>query len=399
MPSYSAVCLSPKGSTLRLLREAPTASAARSALRAQGFFPVTIAETKNRHKGTKIARRHLIGLFHELGILLESQTLLQALDSLRQHYPHRPLRAMIAHIHDTLAASRASVPDAFATFPKTFTPEIVSMIAAGEAAGPAGLSARFSDLEDQLKFTEENRGNLIAAVSYPVGLAFGIFCLVTYVFIFLVPKLKDLFATFNSTLPPITAALFAIAEFIQYHSLLLVGAVGLPLAIGYAFWRTELGRFFFDSCLLKVPLLGDILTHLITASVAKNYASLYEAGRQAPDILASCVEVTSNRRARRILSEMHRRVAVEGLGPEDAFAAAKFFPPMVVMSIRNGAATGTLARQMKFIARAASDTARRRSTAFFAILQYVALIVIGAIVGVVVYGMLAPIMSLGQSIR
>jgi type II secretory pathway component PulF len=54
---------------------------------------------------------------------------------------------------------------------------------------------------------------------------------------------------------------------------------------------------------------------------------------------------------------------------------------------------------MKFIARAASDTARRRSAAFFAILQHVALIVIGAIVGVVVYGMLAPIMSLGQSIR
>jgi len=399
MPTYSADCLSPKGASVRLRRDAPTAAAARSALRAQGFFPVAITETKVRHKRTKIGRRHLIALFHELGILLESQTLLQALDSLRQHYPHRPLRAMIAHIHDLLASSRASVPDAFATFPRTFTSEIVSMIAAGEAAGPVGLSARFCDLEAQLLFEEDNRGNLISAVSYPLGLSFGISALLGYVFIFLVPKLKDLFATFNSTLPPVTVALFAVASFIQHHGGLLLAAVLVPAAVGYAFWRTEPGRFFFDSCLLRIPILGDILNNLITASIAQNYASLYEAGRQAPDILASCVAVTRNRRARRVLIEMHRRVAVEGLAPDDAFAAAQFFPPMVVMSIRNGAATGSLARQMKFIARAASDTARRRSASFFSILQNVGLLVIGAIVGVVVYGMLAPIMSLGQSIK
>jgi type II secretory pathway component PulF len=399
MPSYHCACLSPKGASVRLTRDAPTAAAARIDLRAQGFFPFAITESKVRHKRTKIGRRQLITLFHELGILLESQTLLQALDSLRQHYPHRPLRIMLNHIHDLLASSRASVPDAFATFPATFTPEIVSMIAAGEAAGPVGLSARFSDLEDKLLFEDENRGHLLEAIAYPVGLAVGISTVLAYVFIFLVPKLKDLFATFNSTLPPVTVALFSIAGFLQHHGVVLLGGLLVALAASYALWRTEIGRYAWDSALLRCPLLGDILKNLITANIAKNYASLYEAGRQAPDILASCVTIVSNRRARRVLIEMHRRVAVDGLGPDDAFTAAKFFSPMVVVSIRNGAATGSLARQMKFIARASADTARRRSAAFFSAIKYLALLLIGALVGVVVYGMLAPIMSLGQNIK
>jgi type II secretory pathway component PulF len=64
-----------------------------------------------------------------------------------------------------------------------------------------------------------------------------------------------------------------------------------------------------------------------------------------------------------------------------------------------GAATGSLGKQMRFIARASSDAARRRSTEFFTVLRYAALLLMGGIVGLVVYGLLAPIMNLGMSIK
>jgi type IV pilus assembly protein PilC len=399
MPTFVADCVSARGADVRRTREAPSAAAARAALRADGFFPVVIREAGNRYRRSKIARRHLIGLFHELGILLESQTLLQALDALRAHYPHRALRSMIREIHDSLATSRASAPDAFGSFPRTFTPEIVSLIAAGEAAGPAGLSARFTDLEDQLTFEAENRGNFIAAVSYPVGLAVAVSALLAFVFVFLVPKLQDLISTFNSDMPPLTTAIFGIASFVQHHPFGIGAAILVPIALGISLWLYEPSRLVIDTFLLRVPILGDILKNLMTGTVAKNYASLYDAGRQAPEILLSCASAVTNRRARRVLLLMHHRVALEGLGPDDAFEAANFWPPMVVMSIRNGAATGSLGKQMRFIARAASDTARRRSTEFFTVLRYVALILMGGIVGLVVYGLLAPIMNLGMSIK
>jgi type II secretory pathway component PulF len=399
MPTYIADCISARGHTVRRRPEATNASAARAALRAAGYFPFAIREAGNRYRRTKVARRHLIALFHELAILLESQSLLQALDALRTRYPHRALRGMIREIHDSLASSRATAPDAFGAFGRTFTPEIVSLIAAGEAAGPAGLSARFADLEEHLTFEAENRGNFISAVSYPAGLAFAVFALLAFVFVFLVPKLQDLISTFNSEMPALTTAIFAIAAFVQKHPAGILVAIIAPILAVSALWLYAPSRLVIDTLLLRVPILGDILKNLLTGTVAKTYASLYDAARHAPEILLSCAASVSNRRAKRVLMLMHHRVALEGFSPDDAFESVGFWPPMVVMSIRNGAATGSLGKQMRFIARASSDAARRRSTEFFTVLRYAALLLMGGIVGLVVYGLLAPIMNLGMSIK
>lgn len=392
MPTFSAACIvGTTGRSTQRQIKAPNAHEARTRLRNLGFFAIAVTEAGTPMRNKRIRRKHLIAFFHELAELLHGHSLIDALEVIRTSFPNRALRVMAGEIQEKCATAAALPPAAFALYPRTFTPDIIAMIEAGEAGGSTGLAARFRDLEERLTYAEERRKAFIGAVSYPAGLMLFMVVMMAFVFVYIVPKLQALLTAFRTEMPYHTRILFEGADIVRLHWPLLVAALVVPFASIAIIRKWDRAAIFMDRLLLSVPLLGDWFRENITADVAGNYRSLYKAGKKPPEILLSSASIVTNREARRIILLMHHWVTYEGLAPEDAFVKAKLFPPSAVMSFATAVRSSRIDEQMKYIADNSSRRAREQSTRFFGFFKIVMLFVIATIVGFVVYGLLAPI--------
>lgn len=397
MPTFSADCI--VGTTGRPTRrqiKAPNAHEARTRLRDLGFFATGLSEAGTPIRNKKVGRKHLIAFFHELAELLHGISLIEALEVIRTSFPNRALRVMAGEIQEKCATAAALPPAAFALYPRTFTPDIVAMIEAGEAGGAAGLSARFRDLEERLRFAEERRKAFIGAISYPVGLLAFMVAMMAYVFVYVVPKLQEILTAFRAEMPELTQILFKTADVVRLQWPWIIGAAVLPFVAVALLRRWDHAAVLMDRALLALPLLGNWLRENITADVASNYRSLYKAGKKPPEILQSSAAIVTNREARRIILQMQHWVTYEGLAPEEAFVRAKLFPPSAVMSFATAVKSARIEEQMKYIAENSSRRAREQSARFFGVFKIVLLFIIAAMVGFVVYGLLAPMFQLAM---
>lgn len=399
MPTYQAQCIVGRtGKGTRRKIDATTPADARLRLRRQGMFAVTVSETHLRDRNRRVRRGVVLELFHELHLLLLSHDIIQALALLRDNFPHKPVRGMLREIHSFCATSKGSVAQAFAQYPKTFPTDIIELIAAGETAGPKGLALRFRDIAARLRFSAERRRDAVEALSYPAVLMVSVLGVLITVFIYLLPRFIPLLTSFDAKLPTLTKNLMAVSEFAlrfwPYTPFLILPCIGFALLRK---WHPA--ALLLDRAAWSLPYAGEIIRHHITADIFSNYLSLYNAGVQPPEILASCAKITSNRYVRHTLRQMHRWVALEGMTPELAFKAAKIFPAAAVMSFMTGAQSGRLPEQLDHITERCHDVARRRSQRLFTIIRYVALIVLGAVVALTVIGVLLPIRELAFKIQ
>jgi type II secretory pathway component PulF len=392
MPTFLVSCIvGTNGRTTTREIKAPNVAEARSRLRDLGFYAVALREAGTPMRNRKVARKHLISLFHELSEMLKAHSLIEALGLLKDTFPYRPLRVMLAEIHEKCASASALPPQAFGLYPRTFTPDIIALIEAGEKGGARGLSERFADLEERLRFTESLRKSMVSALAYPVTIFSFVAVMLTFVFIYIVPRFKSLLKTFNSEMPALTQALFDVAEFFQHHWPLVLLCMILPPVIYAGLRKWPAAALLIDRTYLRVPLLGKLLREMITADVASNFCALYNATIKTPENLLSCAAVVRNRYARSVLLKMHRWVTYEGMDVADAFTISKFFPPEAVMSISSGAKASRIAEQMKYVAQNSTRRAKEMTERFFSVLRIVAIFAIGAIVGTFIYALILPI--------
>ncbi len=145
----------------------------------------------------------------------------QALDGLGEEEENPALRAIVLKIADSVRKG-AAFSAALEEHPKLFSKLYVSMVRVGEEAGV--LPKVMADLAELLEHEDELRGEVLAAVAYPVFvLCFGVVT-VTVLLTVVMPKLFSMLQEMLTTLPLPTLILLRVSGFIQDY--------WIPLAAG-----------------------------------------------------------------------------------------------------------------------------------------------------------------------
>jgi type IV pilus assembly protein PilC len=318
----------------------------------------------------RIAPRHQIQFFRQMEMLLSSGILIvEALARLRDRYPDRRTRRILAVVHEHVAASRASLSRALALFPRSFPPGIVTVIAAGEESGTAKLAERFADLAERIAYTQANRREVRNACAYPalvLLLAAGFYLLLlTVVF----PRLAEVLGSLGTRLPPLTRGVIAASALARRDWPALAAALTLvPLMLAsLRRWPAALRPV--DRCFLRLPLVGAIYRDLTVALVCKVYRSLYQANKPAPEILGLCSQLTGNACFRDGLREAGAKLAAGRASLAEAFTQSGLFPPLACLAIDVGEQSGQLAQAMERVAAYYGEQARERIAAAIAVLN------------------------------
>ncbi len=292
----------------------------------------------------------------------------------------------------------SSLADAMRPHPAAFDSLFVAMIQAGETGGVLDevLNRLSKLLEDQARLNNQIK----SALTYPVVvglLAVGIFLGMV---IFLIPVFEGIFKQLGGELPPFTAAMVALSEFLrtpQYMALLIVSIVGLVLGLRF-YYNTPNGRLTIDGLLLKLPLFGELVEKTAVARFCRTFGSLSRSG---VPILRS-LEIVRDTAGNQVIANAIERAAKEvqtGGMLSIALQQERVFPVLATQMINVGEETGELDKMLMKVADFYEDEVEQAVKSLTSVMEPLMIAVLGGMVGSILVAMYLPMFKIFDLVK
>lgn len=362
-------------------------------LERRGLAVIALAPAENVRRAAATRRRlrtqDVILSFHELATMLGSGVALVEAVSAQAKSAHHP---RLASAFDGIATGLKrgqSFSEALLASDLPLPPYFHTLVRAGEQAGMLGDALR--DGVAQMEYEEGVRKDIRHALTYPVILVLAGLGAVVMMFTFVVPKFASLLDR-ATDLPWLAWAVLNSGMFAREHFVPLAIALGAVVVAGAVALRREHVRARVLERLSRLPVLGAWWTESETARWAKVLATLLSNRvplMDALDLARSAVAVPG-RRAR--LAEAARAVRgghtlADALEEQDTLTATGY------NLIRVGERAGELPAMLQSLAKLCEDAGRSRMKQFLALLEPIAILVIGAMIGLIMVGIILAITS------
>ena len=285
-----------------------------------------------------------------------------------------------------------SLSEALERHPGVFNPLYVSLVKAGEVSGT--LHTVLAGLADYLEKIEDTRRKVWSAMAYPMFILAFLLIVVWGIFYFIIPKFAGVYADFNADLPIPTKIAISISNMVRDN--VFFTFLGLIIAIFsvFLFYLSDKGRYFIDSAMFKVPVIGNLLRHSIMSKFARTFSILMAAGVPIMDTMGLVQKVVQNAVIEKAVGDAMGLVK-EGFTIASAFERTKVFPYMLLQLIETGEETGEMD---KLLAKAADfhqkllDSVVDRLTS---LIEPMLIILMATVVGGVIIITYLPIFKLG----
>lgn len=297
-------------------------------------------------------------------------------------------REAIATLDGEVREGRSLSAALGATFP-TAPQHLVSMIAAGEAAGSAAESCRVAATE--LEVVANGAKAVRAALAYPLILALTGAVAITVLVGVVLPRFAILLEDVGQTLPWSTRAVLAAGTVLK-GALLPIFALTLCVAVLLTWWRRSDDRATrsFDGGLLRIPIAGPLFIAASGARVAGTLGSLLHAGVALPAALPQAAAASGNTEiSARLLDATARVEAGERLSR--AFELTRALPLSLTQLVRAGEEAGDLPMMLAFGARLERERLQDRVTALVRLLEPAMILGFGGAVALVAAALLQAI--------
>lgn len=290
----------------------------------------------------------------------------------------------------------SSVSAALAKHPKTFPSIFTSTLQAGEQSG------QFPEVAKRLAEFQENevarRSQIVSALIYPGILAFTAVSVVTFIMVFVIPRLSDTFAEQGSNLPASTVLLLQMSAFMSNQWYVLLGAI-VGIVAAYRLWvATEAGAYTRDGLMLRMPVIGKITLKSTVSRFARVLGTLVFGGVSILDAIEMAGTSSGNRVFKKS-SEQVRSDVREGKAIAEAMRDTGAIPPVLTHMVAIGEETGNLPHMLNRVSDSLDfevDNGLRRATA---LVEPIIVLTMGGFVAFVVISVLLPIMTAAQNVK
>ena len=269
-------------------------------------------------------------------------------------------------------------------------PEYVLQLArAGELTGELGQALR--DAGSQMEYEAALRNEMRNALIYPAVLVFAGLGAVAIMFLFVVPKFASLLEKADE-LPFLAWAVLGIGTWTRAHFFWLCAGVALVAVGATALLRKPGVRSGLLDRLARVPVVGPWLVESDTARWAKVLGALL-ANRvplmRGLELAQSGLQLPS-RRAR--MGEVTRAVR-GGSALADALEDHEALTATGYNLVRVGERSGKLAPMLESLARLYAEAGRNRMKRLLILIEPIAILVIGSMIGTIILGVILAITS------
>lgn len=394
MPNFAFKARAKDGRTASGVRAAPDAPTLARDLNLEGLFllkATPVSQAKARMvRGPRMNRKELVAFLVHLGSYVEAGVpLLGALEDFRM--PDKPaVDAAIRDMRRRLEGG-SSLSETMEVYPSLFSHLHVSMIRAGEGSG--NLDEAIREVVKLVEWDEDFSAQVKSASTYPMIVVGILGLIILVVSIFVLPKINKLLTELNVPLPLPTRIFMGIGDFMGTWGWML----GLLLLAGFIAFRLALRnpevRLWWDTRVLRMPVLGSLVTKMGLSRFATFFSVQYRAGVPIIQVLRECQDVTGNAR----LAECVRRIR-EGIesGERLAVMAASvgFFPALVVRMLAIGEEAGNLEKTLEKVSLYFDAEVKAGIKRFFQLLEPALMVFMAGVIVFVAVSILLPIYTL-----
>lgn len=391
----------PAGEVVTRTVEAPGVPEARARLEREGFrvFNVTPPKTTGVTALTRLGGRGGQPKVKASDFLLFNQQLaalvragipiLQAISMLRKRAASARLRAVLGEVEDQIRGG-AALSQAFAAqgsiFPRIYTASIL----AGERSG--ALDEVLLRYVTYMRRNVALRRKIRGALAYPLFLLFASGCMVTFLTVYVVPRMSDLFSGFGTELPTITQIVLGLSQWLS-SNVIWFGPLFIGGSIVLFLWsRTESGRMRVDSLILRLPLAGSLVIQLSIAQATRSLATLLAGGITLVESWEIAAESITNRELRRRSSAILPMIR-EGRSFTESLEFANWVPLLAVDMVGIGERSGSLREMLDEVAVFYDAESEVRLEQLTTTLEPAILVVMGGIVVTILLAIYLPIIQ------
>ncbi|MCP4260933.1 MAG: type II secretion system F family protein [Planctomycetes bacterium] len=400
MPRYHYTAIATSGKKVKGSITAESPYAARKQLRVRSIHPSSITQVSSKKFANKAAmfsffakgrKTQIIDFTKQMSTLLNSGIkLTESLSVLTLQVSDVRFKNAIVDIRDRVVTGE-SFTDALSDYGDFFDVIYVSMVRVGEVTGSLGLS-----LSTIAGFMEKRRrveSKVMTAMVYPMVLI--LFCLAAIIVLTttVIPKIGEQIARSGQELPGITKLLMGVGYVLTSWWLLVVIASIAGIVWGLRqFLKTSRGAYLRDKFLLSLPMFGPLIKQRVVARFASTLSTLLGSGLAMAESLRVVAEVTGNSLMKRAIKQARERI-LAGADIATPLRESGVIDPAIAHMVAVGEKSGELEIMLKNISdnlESSTDIVIERLSAA---VEPVIIIIMAAIVGVIAYATILPILE------
>ncbi|MCR4316129.1 MAG: type II secretion system F family protein [Planctomycetes bacterium] len=357
----------------------------------RGKVQFKLPKIGGRVKGSDIAN-----FTRQLSTLLKSGIpIANSLNILIEQIESKSLAIVLRDVRERITQG-ASFSEALDKHKRAFTTLYVNMVRAGEAAG--NLDEILDKLAKYIQSQNRIKGKIGAAMTYPVVLAIIAILVVIFLMTFVVPRMTMIFKRNADALPWITKFVVGTSDFIAGNWLFLILAlIGIWVTI-YSLMQTNKGRYFYDTALLKIPALGDLMKKSYISRFCVTLSTLLRSGLPALDALKIVKTVIGNKVLEDTIIEVHDKI-LEGADISGPLKKSGVFPPAVGYMIAVGEQAGSLEEILDKIAESYDEELDLAIQKFTSMLEPLLIVFMAFVVGGIVASILIPLLQMANAVN
>jgi type IV pilus assembly protein PilC len=344
----------------------------------------------------KVPRKDLMHFSRQLAVFIKAGIpILDALQTIEEEVSNKPFKAVLTDIIEQLRAGR-TFSDAAKEHPEAFPPFYLGILQSAEYTGE--LDTILVQLSDYIDRDLEARRKVTSALTYPAIIMVMSIVVVVVLVAFVLPKFRTFFEDLNAKLPLPTRILLNVSNFLTDYGIFIVLGIGV-LVLGLVLsLRTDRGRTIKDTLMLRAPVLGDLLQHVVLERFCRILSSMLTAGVQLPEAMRVTTEATNNAVYRKGLTEA-REAMMRGEGLARPLSETGLFPPSAKQMFRVGENTGTMDAQLATAATYFERELDYKIKRFTNLFEPAVLIGMGLVVGFVAIALVSAMYGIFRQVK
>jgi len=414
MPVFSYRAVNPAGAIATGELEAANEAEIVDRLRDQGMMPMQVARTTAEVAGAPAGRRggrplrrswfasktvtrdQLLAFTSELATLLNAGLPLdRALEVLIGLAAAPPVASMLQRIRDDVRGGK-SLSQALDARRDVFSRFYVNIVRAGEAGGALGVV--LTRLADTMERNKDLRESVKSALIYPTILIGVAVLSVMVLLIWVVPQFEQTFAQAGKALPLPTMVVIVLGNALRHWWWAIAAFVVLAV-----WWvRRRLAqpavRQRWDARMLRLPLVGDLVTKVEVARFARTLATLLGNGVTLLAGTSIVKETLGNVVLAGALDGVTARLR-EGKGFGRPLAETGLYPKLAVQMILVGEESGRLEEMLTRVADVYDREVQMAVKRFLAVLEPALILSLAVLIGGIVFSILLGVMGMSELVQ
>jgi len=302
-------------------------------------------------------------------------------------------------IDDLLLQIQSGVPlsSAFEKYPATFDNVYINLVKAGEASG--NLDTFLERITLNLEKTIQIQKAIKSAMMYPIILLCVAVSVVGVMMIFVVPVFVEIFGNAGVELPVATQMVMAMSDFLRsWTAPIILGAIFGVIVVIKKWLQGNIKLMQkFDKALMKLPVLGQLISDSIMARITMVLANLISGGVNLIEAMEIVKNSIGNTQIQSSLEEVKRDI-FSGKPFSSALRDTKDFPETMCGFIEVGEETGKLNEMLTTVSLYYEEEFDNSVDSFSQLLEPIMIVFLGLVIGFILVAMYTPIFKMGTAV-